>query len=144
MSVMSQQIQAVDKQVMALKLRQTGMEYDEIARQLGYKSPSAAWAAVKSALKKTLQEPADELRRIEDQRLNDAQLSIWAAVKRGNLQAIDRYLRISKARRELWGLDLGQPSVNVNVGAVVNVENINIEEVRDKRWKQVQGHLLER
>jgi transcriptional regulator len=37
MSQQSQQVKAVDRQVQALKMRQAGASYDDIARVLGYK-----------------------------------------------------------------------------------------------------------
>ena len=56
-----QQIAATERQLKALQLRRQGVSYAEIAKQIGYKSGSGAHAAVHKALKKTLQEPADDL-----------------------------------------------------------------------------------
>src|SRR3990167_6389839 len=85
---------AIAKQQQALELRKAGATFDTIAQSLGYASPAGAYAAIESALKRTLQEPADQLRRIEMERLNAMLLSIWPSVRQGNYGAIDRALRI--------------------------------------------------
>jgi len=94
-----------DKQLKALELRKSGVSYDAIAGKVGYRSKKAAFAGVKSALKKTLQEPADEVRKLELERLDTMTLAIANDVRHGNLGAIDRNLRIMKRRAELLGLD---------------------------------------
>lgn len=103
----SQQIEvnAHDKQQKALELRKAGVSYAAIAKQLGYRGPSGAHAAVAAALKKTLQEPADEVRTLELERLDAMLLAIWRQVKEGNHGAIDRALRILERRAKLLGLD---------------------------------------
>jgi hypothetical protein len=89
----------------ALELRKAGVGYAAIAERLGYRTPSGAHAAVGVALKKTLQEPADDLRRLEIERLDAAQKAIWTQVIQGNQGAIDRYLKIAERRAKLLGLD---------------------------------------
>lgn len=103
----SQQVQvnANDKQRQALELRKAGVSYAEIATRLGYRSGSGAHAAVGAALKKTLQEPADELRKLEVERLDAMLLAIATQVRQGNHGAIDRALRIMERRAKLLGLD---------------------------------------
>jgi hypothetical protein len=57
------------KQQRALDLRVQGYTLNEIAQELGYADPSGAEKAILSGLKKTLQEPADQLRKLHRQRL---------------------------------------------------------------------------
>jgi len=98
-------IQALDKALKALEYRKAGITYIVIAQNVGYNSAQAAWKAVRSALKRTIQEPANELRRIEVERIDAALASIWVQVKQGNLPAIDRFVRLSERRANLLGLD---------------------------------------
>lgn len=98
-------VQANDRQLKALTLRKAGAGYWAIAEALGYKDHSGAWRAVKAALKKTLQEPADELRQLELARLDDMLKAIAPHVAAGNLTAIDRALKIQERRARLVGLD---------------------------------------
>ncbi len=118
MSTMSQELSALDKQMQALKLRRAGLGYDEIAKLVGYKSASGAFGAVRSALRKTLQEPADDLRKMELERLDVAMQAIFPMVTKGNLLAIDRYLKISERRSKLLGLDL---PTQLEIGGVIAV-----------------------
>ena len=99
------ELAALERQMQALELRKAGVSYAKIAEVLGYASTGGSHKAVSSALKKTLQEPADELRKLEVERLDAALSSIWASVKQGQYGAIDRALRIMERRARLLGLD---------------------------------------
>ena len=98
-------IEAVERQRKALELRKAGHGYQAIADSLGYDGPSGAYQAIRSALKKTLQEPADEVRALELTRLDHMLKNIWQAVSRGEYLAIDRALKIMARRAEYLGLD---------------------------------------
>lgn len=95
---------ALDKQRQALQLRIAGATYDQIAKEVGYTGASGAWKAIQSALKKTIQEPADELRQIELARLDRMMLSLWEKVREGHLGAMDRVIKIMQHRADLTGM----------------------------------------
>ncbi len=99
------EVNAHDKQLQALELRKAGVSYAAIAQRLGYRSGSGAHAAVGAALKRTQQEPADEVRRLELERLDGMLLAIAGQIKGGNQGAIDRALGIMARRAKLLGLD---------------------------------------
>lgn len=61
----------------ALELRKSGMSIGAIARECGWNSEQAAYAAIKHALQRTLREPADELRQLERVRLDHILASVW-------------------------------------------------------------------
>ena len=98
-------VQAHERQKQALQLRTAGVAYEEIAARLGYRGRSGAYAAVMRALKATLQEPADELRKLELERLDKLLLGVWPQAVRGNQGSVDRALRIMERRAKLLGLD---------------------------------------
>lgn len=98
-------VNALDNQLKALELRKAGISYARIAETLGYKDGSGAWRAVRAALKKTLQEPSDELRMLEIERLDAMLAAIWGSVKQGQYGAQDRALKIMERRAKLLGLD---------------------------------------
>jgi hypothetical protein len=98
-------IRAAEKQVRALELRKAGVYYDQIAKELGYKGHQGAYKAVMSALQRTLQEPADELRRMEIARLDSLFFEVYRSARQGSLPAIDRALKIMERRARLLGLD---------------------------------------
>jgi AraC-like DNA-binding protein len=100
-----QQITAVERQRQALNARKAGKSYQEIAREVGYKSASGAHAAVRLALKKTLQEPADELRKLEIARLDAMLEAVWPQVEKGDARSVEVALKIEERRARLLGLD---------------------------------------
>jgi hypothetical protein len=116
-----QEVDTNEKHRQALELRKAGVAYAVIAERLGYKTESGAWRAVMSALKKTLREPADELRKLEAERLDGLWLAIISMAKAGNLGAIDRALKIQDRRAKLLGLDLAHEiSFNIDWNSVTD------------------------
>lgn len=98
-------LEAIENQRKALELRKAGVTFVVIAEQLGYRGPSGAYRAVMSALKRTLQEPADEVRTLELERLDALLLALWAQAKQGQQGAVDRVLKVMERRAKLLGLD---------------------------------------
>lgn len=98
-------IDATERQRRALELRKAGYGFQIIADQLGYKDPSGAYRAIRAALKKTLQEPADEVRRIELERLDKMLAGLWPQAIKGHTFSVDRVLAIMDRRAKLLGLD---------------------------------------
>jgi hypothetical protein len=92
----------------ALELRKAGRTYDEIARMLDYSERSGAAKAVRRALAATVQEPADELRRLEVERLDSLLAAMWPLAMDGKLGAVDRVLSLMDRRAKLLGLDAPQ------------------------------------
>ncbi len=96
---------AVEKQRLALELRKAGVSFPQIAAQLGYKSVSGAFDAVDSAIKRLLQEPAEEVRKLEVARLDHMLSAVWPSVQRGDERAVEMALKIMARRAKLLGLD---------------------------------------
>lgn len=99
-----------DRRRRALVLRLAGASYPEIARQLGLAGPGSSYKIVQKALKATYQEPADEVRKLELERLDRLQLAIWGQAtgskdKPPDHQALDRVLKIQSLRMALLGID---------------------------------------
>ena len=131
MGIREEEVRSLDRHKKALELRIAGVSYQKIADNLGYKSRGAAGEAVKSALKKTLQEPADELRTLECERLNSIFLVIWPLVKQGNMAAIDRAIRIQERRAKYLGLDAPEKRDLTSDGKPLQIPTV-IEVLRDK------------
>lgn len=96
---------ANDRQKLALQLRRGGATYDDIATQCGYRGKAGAYKAIKTALAETLQEPADELRKLENERMDRALLALWPAITRGNVRAVQQMINLMRRRAALLGLD---------------------------------------
>jgi hypothetical protein len=97
-------IEAKERQRKALELRKLGCGYQEIADKLGYASTSSSHKAVKLALKELTREPAEEVLKLELERLDVATRAIAKQVRDGHLGAIDRWLRIIESRAKFLGL----------------------------------------
>lgn len=117
---------AEETQVKALEYRKMGLSYSQIAEKLGLGSPQTAWNAVESALKRTLQEPADDVRKMELARLDAMWIKPYLAAQAGDTFAVGTCLNIMNRRARLLGLDApvkteGKTTLDGNVGGGVLV-----------------------
>jgi transposase len=106
--------------VKAMQLRTAGLTYQQIADRLGC-GAAAARDMVKRALARAERLEVKDLRELENTRLDQAQAAIWARVLRGDLAAMDRFLRISERRARLNGLD-APTAVNISLGVRAEME----------------------
>lgn len=110
-------ITVAEKQRQALILRRGGATFEQIAERLGYASRKGAHKAVSTALRRLVQEPAEELRALELDRLDALHRAVWPAAMAGDVKAVDRALKIMARRVRLLGLDL---PLKVDVRAIVD------------------------
>jgi|SRR5579859_2859004 len=103
-------IAIVERRRKALDLRKAGASFPDISRQLGC-SVSTAYRMVEWSLQKTLQEPADEVRKLELERLDRLLLALWPDAVNGDKDAIDRVLKIQARRAALLGLDIARQEI---------------------------------
>ena len=91
----------------AIKLRLAGMTFDEIGARLTCSAPYA-YRMVSAELERMAAEAHENtaaLRELEAARLDAVQEAIWAKAAAGDLDAVDRFVRISARRAALLGLD---------------------------------------
>lgn len=104
-----------------LELRLAGANLEAIGRQVGLHKSNVS-RRIKTALADIPATEADALRTIENERLDAMQVAIWGKVRKGDLGAIDRAIRISERRSRLLGLDAPQ---RVDLGArAVDIESV--------------------
>jgi len=115
---------ARDREAQALELRKAGASFPAIGQALGI-SDEGARKAVSRALARIAQqtdEAAAELRALELERLDMAQLAIARQVQQGNFGAIDRWIRLSERRAKLLGLDAPvRQDVQATIGYIVDL-----------------------
>lgn len=109
------------RQLRALELRLTGMQYEDIANQLGYADRAAAYGAVRAVIARREHEAVDEMRTIEGARLDAIAATLWPLVETGDLAAVDRMLKLMQRRAALFGLDLAG-RVDVMAATEVDLE----------------------
>jgi len=93
------------KALQALEARRQGMTYEAIAKAVGYADRASAYKAVMSALQATLREPAEAVREIELQRLDQVIASMWPGMAGGDPKAAAIVLRALERRATMLGLD---------------------------------------
>jgi len=101
-----------------LRMRIEGKTIEDIARHFNIKGPTAS-RIISDTLAGAVNMRAEELREIENARLDVAQAAIWPKVKKGNMDAIDSFIRLSARRSRMNGLDAPQ---KVQVGGNVRLE----------------------
>lgn len=108
-------IEAAEKQKRALELRKANLTYEQIADALGM-TTSAVAKSITRGLRAIPREAAEELRTLLLEQHRTMLRSIWTDVIKGNLQAIDRALRILAAIADLEGVNA---PVKVNIDVIV-------------------------
>lgn len=108
-------IEARERALKALDMRKRGDQYWQIAEALGYSNEGAAQKAVTRLLAKTEREGAEEAIEIMLQRIDRSISGIWEPVKKGQLGAIDRLVRLEEHRAKLLGLYSPQQHVVTQV-----------------------------
>lgn len=94
----------------AVNLRMGGYNYEEIGRVQGI-SKTAAYRRVQKGLLEctaSLEKDSSSLRSLELERLEAMFRSLWGQAQTGDVDAIDRCMRISAQRTRLLGLDINQ------------------------------------
>jgi transcriptional regulator len=98
----------VDQRARALHLRRGGLTFEEIGADLGCDEKRARRLcsdAMEDA-REQVATAAKELRAVEVSRLDAMLNSVWDAAMRGNLNVIDRIIKIMERRAKLLGLDV--------------------------------------
>ncbi len=112
----------------ALELRSQGHSYRHIAAVMGC-ATSEAHRRVKKALSWTSQEPADTVRELESDRLDQLWETYFSRAKEGDQKAAQICLRVMERRSRMWGTD--QQTVTVEV---ISDESIRAEIVERRQY----------
>ncbi len=93
------------KEAQTFTLRMAGAGYERIAQIVGYADASGAYRAFHRALARLIIDEPNEQRLLELSRLDAIQIPIFERAQRGDIEAIDTYLKIANRRAKLIGLD---------------------------------------
>ncbi|MDH3729562.1 MAG: hypothetical protein OES13_00350 [Acidimicrobiia bacterium] len=140
-----QNVNAAKRQAQAIELRLAGLTLQQISDELGYAHRRGASQAIEVGLKKMLSVPAEQMRSLENHRIDALQASIWPKCLNGDLDAIRVCLQIMQRRARLNGLDLQLPDTQVNVGVLPGAEvNLNVSVPKDPdAQERLADHLRE-
>lgn len=137
-------LKAAEKQAQAMELRKAGCTFEEIARQLGYSHHTGARNAVVAGLRRTLTEPAEELRTLQRERLRKLWLALYPRAIKGDEKAIDRCIRLHEQMVALDGLNKAtKMEVTGKDGGPIEHADVTAERAREL-VKQKLEHLRKR
>lgn len=102
----------------AMQLRILGYGFQQIATECGYSDKASAYNAVKRELARTVQQPADELRTLEADRLDALLRTFLPKALKGDTWSCDRVLAIMDRRAKLLALDVPADAVPVGLAQV--------------------------
>jgi hypothetical protein len=97
-----------NRRTAAADARLSGQSWSEVAASVGYRNARAAFTAVNAWLREQAirdAETAEELRRLEAARLDKLQAALWDNAMSGDVQSVDKILKVSDRRAKLFGLD---------------------------------------
>lgn len=98
------QAESAETTAQMLELRKKGWTYRAIGEKYGMSAPSA-YERVKKALYNTVAEPAEDLRQMELERLDDLYTKLSAKIEAGDVRAISTALSIMDRRAKMLGID---------------------------------------
>lgn len=107
-------------------MRTAGKMFREIGEHLGV-SEVMAYKYVIDGIHRTLQEPADELRKVEIERLDRCLAAVWEKALKGDVRSIEVVLKIAERRSRFLGLDAPQRQ------EIVGTLEILLQELEEKR-----------
>jgi len=129
------------KAAKALELRMEGKTFDEIAEEVGYAGRQGAHDAVIRSLKEITREPAEELLKLDLERLDKMFGVHYLNAQAGDPQALAACMKIMERRAKLLGLDAPVKQEVQQTGGVVVVGATMTPEEWDAVAKQQQAEL---
>jgi hypothetical protein len=123
---------AAERKLQAFELRKAGANYNQIAAKLGY-SQQAAYKSVMAHLQDLIaqtNEIADDVRRLEIERLDAMLLGLWKDASTGNEVKVDRVIKIMDQRAKLLGLYAPiKQTIEEKIGEIGSLTNEQLEEI---------------
>lgn len=95
----------IERHGKALDLRRAGLSLDVIAKQLGYGSRASVSRALSSELKRVVTEPAEDLLKMEIERMDRLRAGHWTKAVGGDVASANIVLKVSERVAKLRGLD---------------------------------------
>ncbi len=145
-------LETAERDAEAARLRKRSWTYQQIADHLGI-NRSSAYQAVQRVLKETVQEPAEDLRTLELERLDDMAQAVLKVLEKHHvtvsngrivflgdepliddapvLAAVDRLLKIQERRAKLLGLDIPvKQEIDVSGGVEYRIVGVSAEDLK--------------
>jgi hypothetical protein len=139
----AQQAKTADRRARLVQLKLAGVDYESIARQLGYSSPADARKDLTRAFDATarrLDHDTQELRALELARLDRLQAALWSSALGGDVRAVEVSLKVIDRRCRLLGLDAPTRHEVITLDAIeAEITRLETELADDQRFGGVQA-----
>lgn len=123
----------------ALSLRLAGLSYDQIGERLKIDGAGARDLIVRT-LRQAESRGVEQLRELENARLDRAQAAIWAQVLQGDIKAVQTFISISARRAKMNGLDEAtKVSLSVAVRTEMEMALVQLENMVLGDTKMLEG-----
>lgn len=144
-------VEKLRRQQKALLLRRSGMSFEAIGQRLGI-SKSRAHALVQLGLQDAREQivtQSDDLRTEEISRLDGMLDKVYAKAAKGDLQAVDRVLKIGERRAKLLGLEApvrieatGKDGAPIEVASTLSIDptKLSTQTLRELLDARTQPH----
>jgi hypothetical protein len=146
-------VKLAERRQRAMELRKAGATFRAIAEMVANEfaefpkyNPSMAAKDVRyllDELNAQALEDAETMRRMETERLDLATLAIAMQVQAGNLQAIDRWIKLSDARAKLWGLYLPPAERLIQQETATAIELEIITDDSENNDEEIEGEQID-
>ena len=110
----------------ALEMRMEGMKFDDIAAELGFSGRQGAYDAVSRELKAITREPAEEVLRLDLERLDKMWGIHYLNAQAGDAMALSSCMRIMERRARLLGLEVNKTEITGKDGSPIAPPVFNI------------------
>lgn len=129
----AKRINAAERRLQAVEMRKRGETWEKIAEVCGYKNRGAASGDINKYIKELPQENAQNLRKIEIERLDQLLNAMWDKAMKGDGWAVDRCVKIMERKAKLTGID----------APVVTKVEIVPEETLDRQIAQLERQMAQ-
>lgn len=119
-------IEEVEKMKAALDMRKRGHTFEHIAAAFGFHDASGASKFVKRALELTIQESADEVRRLELERYDIVLKGLLPKAEDGNERAAEVCIKLFERRAKIEGYDAPERT-EMSIKAETRSLNLNLD-----------------
>jgi hypothetical protein len=133
-------IESLEREIRALELRKSGFTYQRIKEELGISISGVAMLLKRALgrLERQSIEGVSEYRRLQLERLDSMLFFCWDHAQKGDLNAIDRVLRIEERRSKLLGLDFPDQQP---IGIDPKIIEAIISKLQDRQYDITQASL---
>ncbi len=103
------------KERKVVELKQMGVTFDVIAKEVGYANASGAWHAYNRYMEKYKSVPVESQYELQETRIERLLAGVWTKALRGEIPAVMAAVKLLERQAKLFGLDAPDKSVSIGI-----------------------------